>query len=227
MRCRLFIDSGDVSGVDSWLASCMLGIYAEINKIREFEFIVYARALIFKGYTRDADVLLQRLLSFTEKANRHHSKVEVLNLLALLSYQRGEKSKACAYLDSSLTVGREQGYIRSYLDEGKAMGSLLSVYSKAQPELVNADNSGLAALLLQRIRKEQVSDILHSGLQDCLSPREREVFAMLLEADSNREISEQMGITLQAVKYHVGNIYSKLGVKNRAQCLALAREHSI
>lgn len=226
LRCRFFIDKGDVAKVDDWLSSCKLDIYAEISRIREFELIVYARALIFKDRVQDAELLLSRLLAFTEKTNRPHSRVEILNMLASLAYQSGKKLEACAYLDCTLTMGREQGYVRSYLDEGKAMAKLLAVYSKGRPDVANADNAGFAASLLQQIRKEQASEPLRGGLPDCLSPREREVLTLLLEANSNREISEQMGITLQAVKYHVGNIYGKLGVKSRVQCLALVRESS-
>ena len=41
-------------GVDQWFASRKLDIYSELSKAREFEFIVYARALIFKGRPQDA-----------------------------------------------------------------------------------------------------------------------------------------------------------------------------
>jgi ATP/maltotriose-dependent transcriptional regulator MalT len=59
-----------------------------------------------------------------------------------------------------------------------------------------------------------------------LTPREWEVLTLLLDAYTNSEISEKMGVTLQTVKYHIGNIYGKLNVKNRAQCLKLAQEYS-
>jgi LuxR family maltose regulon positive regulatory protein len=226
LRCRLSIDSGDTARAYQWLSSCRIDIYAEISRIREFEFIVYARALLMKGLEQDAEILLQRLLAFMERANRLHSRVEVLNLLATLSCQRGEQSKAYAYLDCSLTIGREQGYIRSYLDEGKAMADIMAAYLKDPTVGNNKANAEFAAALLQRIWLEQPSAALGDGFLDCLTPREREVLSLLTEAYSNKEISEQMGVTLQAIKYHLGNIYGKLGVKNRAQCLKLVREHS-
>jgi len=232
LRCRFFLEVGETAGVNQWLSSCRLDIYAEISRIREFEFIVYARALVFKDRAQDAELLLQRLLAFTEKTKRPHSRVEVLNLLALLEYQNGNRAKAFDYLDMSLTIGKERGYIRSYLDEGKAMAGLLAAYLKELIEHIAAaaeNKTGFAAefttALLQRIRQEQSSAAVEGGLLDCLTPRESEVLALLTEACSNKEISEYMGITLQAVKFHIGNIYSKLSVKNRMQCLKLVSEY--
>lgn len=226
LRCRFLIDYGDTAQVDQWLSSCRIDIYGEISRIREFEFLVYARALLMKGLEQDAEILLQRLLAFMEKANRLHSRVEVLNLLALLLYQKGLKKNAFAYLNRSLTIGREQSYIRSYLDEGEAMADLMAAYSKDPTVGNNKANAEFAAALLQRMRLEQPSAALGDGFLDCLTPREREVLSLLTEAYTNKEISGQMGVTLHTIKYHLGNIYGKLGVKNRAQCLKLVREHS-
>jgi len=41
---------------------------------------------------------------------------------------------------------------------------------------------------------------------------------------SNREIAEKLIISLGTAKTHIHNIYGKLGVRNRAQCVARARD---
>ncbi len=184
---------------------------------------MYSRALIFKSSLSDADILLQRLLAFTQKANRNHSMVEVLNLLALLEYKRGRQFKACEYLVKSLSIGREKQYVRSFLDEGAWMATLLPRLIN-QTGTSNEKNVGFAVLLLNEMtqHKEDKPDMRFASL----TPREWEVLTLLLDAYTNSEISEKMGVTLQTVKYHIGNIYGKLNVKNRAQCLKLAQEYS-
>lgn len=47
---------------------------------------------------------------------------------------------------------------------------------------------------------------------DELSPREREVLAMMAEGLSNRAISERMVVTERAVERHVTSIFGKLGL---------------
>jgi len=57
-----------------------------------------------------------------------------------------------------------------------------------------------------------------------LSPREREVAALIAEGRSNKEISTSLGISEPTVKKHVGHILAKLGLADRLQAgLLLAR----
>ena len=60
-----------------------------------------------------------------------------------------------------------------------------------------------------------------------LTSREREVLVFLAEGLTNAEIAAQMHVTVAAVKYHVSNILSKLGVTNRTEAAALARKHGL
>ena len=62
------------------------------------------------------------------------------------------------------------------------------------------------------------------GLIDGLTWREQEVLALLAERLTNREIGDRLHLTENTVKSHVGNIISKLGVKNRRQVIERATE---
>ena len=57
-----------------------------------------------------------------------------------------------------------------------------------------------------------------------LSPRERDVFALLLEGLSNKQIAGHLCISESTAKFHVSAILKKCGVKSR---LELMREHRI
>jgi DNA-binding CsgD family transcriptional regulator len=52
---------------------------------------------------------------------------------------------------------------------------------------------------------------------DILTPREWEVLELLRTGLSNPEIAERLGVTRDAVKYHVSEILSKLGVGSRGE----------
>ena len=55
-----------------------------------------------------------------------------------------------------------------------------------------------------------------------LSPREREVLALLLEGAPNKAIARTLGISISTAKFHVAAMLSKLGARNRSEAVALA-----
>lgn len=57
-----------------------------------------------------------------------------------------------------------------------------------------------------------------------LSQREKEIFEVLLKGVSYKEIANQHFISVNTVKTHTKNIYSKLGIKNRIELLTVFRE---
>ncbi len=56
---------------------------------------------------------------------------------------------------------------------------------------------------------------------DVLTVRERELLAALTNGWSNLQIAARTGISENTVKYHLKNLYDKLGVKNRAMAVAM------
>ena len=59
---------------------------------------------------------------------------------------------------------------------------------------------------------------------EALTRREREILALLAGNLSNREIADQLTLALSSVKWYTRQIYGKLGVNNRRQAIARARE---
>lgn len=56
---------------------------------------------------------------------------------------------------------------------------------------------------------------------DVLTARERELLGALASGWSNLQIAARIGISRNTVKYHLKNLYDKLGVTNRAMAVAL------
>jgi len=57
---------------------------------------------------------------------------------------------------------------------------------------------------------------------DGLTPRERQVLALVCEGHSNKSIAREMGLQQATVGYHLGGIFRKLGVSTRTQAATLA-----
>ena len=55
-----------------------------------------------------------------------------------------------------------------------------------------------------------------------LTPRERDVLALLAEGASNKAIARQLGISVHTAKFHVGSLLDKLDATGRTDAVAHA-----
>ena len=53
-----------------------------------------------------------------------------------------------------------------------------------------------------------------------LSRKERTILESLSKGLTNRELSAELGISVNTVKFHLSNLFEKLAVRNRAQAIA-------
>ena len=50
-----------------------------------------------------------------------------------------------------------------------------------------------------------------------LTRREREILQLVARGHSNRRVARRLWVTEQTVKFHLSNVYRKLGVSNRTE----------
>jgi DNA-binding NarL/FixJ family response regulator len=60
-----------------------------------------------------------------------------------------------------------------------------------------------------------------------LTPREREVLALLARGLGNKQIAWELGVSEHTVKYHVSSLYAKLGAGSRTEALRLGIERGL
>ena len=60
-----------------------------------------------------------------------------------------------------------------------------------------------------------------------LTERERTILAAVMRGLSNKAISQEFWVTEQTVKFHLSNVYRKLGVPNRTAAARFAHEHGL
>jgi LuxR family maltose regulon positive regulatory protein len=120
-------------------------------------------------------------------------------------------------------MAEPEGYIRTFVDEGKLLAPLLR---KAIAQRIMPDYAGklLAIIDVEERRKLQRVEGAPSRPPELLSEREIEVLRLLAEGLSNQQIAERLFITIGTAKTHVHNIIEKLYARGRTQAISRARE---
>ncbi len=60
-----------------------------------------------------------------------------------------------------------------------------------------------------------------------LTPREREVLALLAEGLANKAIAQRLGISERTAKFHVESILAKLGAESRSEAIVIAARRGL
>jgi DNA-binding NarL/FixJ family response regulator len=197
--------------------------------------IVSAEILARIGKTADARL---KRASWQGSSGGSYLMGEVWRLRAdaAIELSEGDTLKALETLDeliAALTAaGLLEQLIWAHLDRGAALASIdrgRSIEAFAQAAALSADigavsQERLAARALRRLgvrawRRKPSSGEIPSGansLRD-LSPREREIAALVAEGMSNREIAESLLVSPKTVERHLTNVLSKVGLRNRTE----------
>ena len=229
-RARLLIAQGDLAAAAHWTTEQRLGPDDEPDYPHEPGYLLLARLLIAQDRPGQALALLDRLEGAAVTQDRTGSLIEVGALRALALAASGQETAAADTLAGALRLACPQGYVRVFADEGPPMAAVLG-------RLIAAQRAGrgqaevpfdcLARLQFAFDARRDAPDATQSatqaGLIEPLAGRELEVLGMLAAGRLNKAIADELVVTLDTVKKHVGHVLGKLGAANRTEAVARAR----
>lgn len=124
-----------------------------------------------------------------------------------------------------LTMERDLTLARRALDAG-ALGYLFK--DAAHLELIEAVRAAAAGeRYLPPAVAAGLSGAQDGGEESALSPRETEVLRLMALGHTNREIGEQLELSVRTVETHRAHIQQKLGLSTRPELTRYALEHGL
>jgi NarL family two-component system response regulator LiaR len=122
----------------------------------------------------------------------------------------------------ALTSFQEKELVQKALQAGAISYLLKNISGSELAEAIQAAFAGRPTLAAEAVQALiQPAEPRTTSGHD-LTPRERDVLALLVKGLTNAEIAAQLIVSRSTVKVHVSNILSKLDVSNRREAIALA-----
>lgn len=247
-EAHLLLKTGDVPGALAWVESSGLDPGDSITSLKEIPYLVMARTLYRAGFYDQAWLLLKNIRQFDRERGRYGRLIYANIVSSLVLQAMEQREEASRLMEEAVDFAATEEYFRPFLSEGPEVKELLLAVKPAQTGFLTS----LLGYLYQQPEQQQVSSISSvssapstpsapsissappssstlpasslpdSQLLEALSQRELEVLMLLANGLSNEEIGARLFISLGTVKWHVKNIFGKLGVGSRTQAVAKA-----
>ncbi len=85
----------------------------------------------------------------------------------------------------------------------------------------------VAPRILEHYRRQVAPAGRQAALLELLTTREREVLSLIARGTTNSEIAATLFIAEATVKAHIGSIFGKLGLRDRAAAIVFAYDHGV
>jgi ATP/maltotriose-dependent transcriptional regulator MalT len=200
----------------------------ENNSTVSFSELVRAEILLSRGQPDAAIHVLDTLLAESKHGFLSAPMMRVRVMLARAHYMHHNINQALHIIKEALRLAEPEYYIRPFLEGDENCQQLLALVletgnmpeeiQKFIREILQKTNYNRSGYKISPLEIEVLSR------SASISQREQDILRLISAGYSNSQIATNLCLSVSTVKTHVGNIFVKLGVKNRAQATVSARE---
>jgi LuxR family maltose regulon positive regulatory protein len=207
-----------------------------ITTVDELRALTWARLAVAQGRMQEAMTLGKQWRRHCAARGAMRSLVRWDLLLSQALFVRGDQRAAQRTLREAITNAAASRLVRSFIDEGPVIRTMLASIYEGDLEVLHPSDAFAAELLEifdQAGRKVSGASrtvnqpITPEGLLGKLSPKEREVLALVSSGMRNREVAQKLGMTEGSVKWYMQQVYDKIGTRRRFQAVEKARQFGL
>lgn len=200
--------------------------------------LMWCRYRIAIGEFAEVSVTLQELAKRALLVKRRRDYYEIKLLHAIVEFMEGRTEQSISEVWAILNETMQEDFVRLYLDQGIELSRLLQetynhfASSKKVNKTVISYLHRIITYFEEQPNKASVTNILDATpnkedaefqLLENLTKREEDIILQLSRGFSNNDISKDLCISVNTVRWHVSNILKKLGVENRLQAMNRCR----
>ena len=194
--------------------------------------VVDDHQLILEGFKKELKLINEDYQVYL--ANNQYSMFSILE----------QESIDLIFLDIRLKDSDARSFISKVLKNHPNVKIIIVSSLSAHSTIQTLLNQGASAYLLKSDPKEEIKNAIDSvlnnqqyisvGIRDQptyqkikgqeirLTPREKEILALIIEGKTSKEISDEIFVSPKTVENHRANLFGKFGVKNVASLVKMA-----
>jgi len=222
-EARVLRRFADGHRIQSWLERNELDVDGPIPYLRQTTALSYAHMLAADGRVGEARRLLERLLQTPEIAGHVSRQLEAMIAVSLAAHAEGSHDLATTWMIRALELSAGRGFVRAFADEGVPCAEILRRIVADSPDPRHARDLLMAFPVVPGEDGDRLTPSAARGQFEELSARELDVLRLLATGKDNRDIGQDLFISLHTVKAHTRNIYAKLDVHNRFEATVRAK----
>jgi LuxR family maltose regulon positive regulatory protein len=201
----------------------------------ELQALAWFRIALSEARTHDALSVGKHWRNYCAAKGATRSLVGWDILLAHALFISGDLRAAQRALREAITHAASSRLLRSFIDEGPVIRTLLAKTYEAQLEVLHPADAFAAELLETFDNKGSNKHVLRvvaprasgEGLYGKLSVKEREILALVSSGMRNREVAQKLGMTEGSVKWYMQQVYDKIGTRRRLAAVERARQFGV
>lgn len=168
---------------------------------------------------------LRQLLHSAKNVGHIQFQIKIQLLLALTYDLQNSQTLAMVALKETFPLTEPEKYCRIFVDLGEPMANLILAIQKdhgSSPYIAELLSVFAAENLLPP--QTEIPRLLESPQIEPLHKQEQAILRLMAAGLSNRQIAEELFLSVNTVKWYIKSLYEKLGVRNRVEAVALATE---
>ncbi|ARF17544.1 LuxR C-terminal-related transcriptional regulator [Sporosarcina ureae] len=225
MKALSYIREGDLERAECELNKSSNLTHQQTESGLEFWMLVQARLHIAKGNTRKALNYIEQVSQEAQEKSQMTIIMETKVLRSICMWKNNKKKLAIDILHEALELAVKSGYKRMFLEE-KSLNPVVMSYIKSRMNFEQPQWKTVPLVFAQSLQKDHTDHPVatHHNSKPNLTPREEELIKALATGASNKEIAEQLFLSVGTVRVYLSKIYKKLHVSSRTQAVLQAKD---